>query len=473
MIAPTMLIVLAFSSGQAGPGGGVSDAQLADPYVDGSYGYTIRPPEGWHVIRQRVPEARGVTLLRMVHQIDRKKIEELLLKQTSTTRQAPMGEMLREIHHALQLEYSNVEVLSQQVQEIAGRPGALIAATFWREGYQWLRLEAIIELRPQQYYVLLYNGPAERRPRSEPLFHFVLGSLRLIKDRLSPAEMDKALTVGKQWLADISAEDMRKAIIPEQYLKIMLDGAPIGFVRIQQGPGTSKGNDGIRIRERGWTFESDGRIRRLQSNMFVSFDRHSEKWKTSVTTLVPAEGMRPAYIENALEEGLRTQDVLLTSQAYQIGQPVTENPAREVPDTYVARALVRMLPQLIGDLSRPRWLAFVEFDHQRVDMVLRVVELKGVGNPTAGAMRDKAYRIEQREGLAGEPSILYVDEEGRVLMVKAGRLTMLPAKAAALEKLFEARVTAADREMARLEKEYEDRQRRFVPRRRSKGQQKP
>lgn len=381
-----------------------------------------------------------------------------------------MAETLEQAYHGLELEFSNVEILSQQVQDIAGRPGAYLAASYWYEGIKWLRLQAIVEVGPREHMVLLYNGPIRGPIRSqqerEPLFQQVLASLRLLEDRLSRAELEAALAAGKRWLSAIDEERLGKAILPEQFLKFELEGKPVGFVRIGQSSARSKGSAGVRIRERGWMFDGDGRLRRLQTNMFVSFDQHAENWKTSVTTLVPATAAGPAYIENALEEGLRARGVLLSSQVYQLSRPVKENPAMEVPEAYVSRVLARMLPQLVGDPATPRRLAFVEFDHQREDVVLRIVTLKGAAKLPGGGTRGKVYLIEQQEGVAGEPTKLYVDDAGRILRLEAGRLTLVPVKAEVLEREFASRVAAAEREMARLEREYTEQQRRFRPKRR-------
>jgi hypothetical protein len=469
MVALSLLILAAVSCGQADPATRKADDRLADALVDGSYGFSIRPPKGWQVIRQRSPERRGVVLLRMMNRTARNRTEELTLKQTSTMRDVPMGEMLEKLHHALELEFSSVEVLSRQEQEITGRQGGLLATRFWRDGFRWLRLQAIIRLRPQSYYILLYNGPAEGRERSEVLFHLVLASLRLLEDRFTRPELEAALSAGQQWISSLGAEALTEAIVPERFVKFEVGGEAVGFVRIREAQGKSKDRLGVRIQERGWLYESGGRVRRRQSNMFIRDDLQAEKWKTSVTTLVPSAGSRSAYLEIALEEGLREDDVLLTSQVYGWAQPTVQNPSLTVPQAYLPRGLAGMLPRLVGDLSTPRRLAFVEFDHRRAEMSIHVVEMKGVGELPDGGTGREVYLIEHYEGPAAEPSSLYVDEAGHLLLMKAGDLVGRPAKAEKLERLFAGRVSAAEREMARLEREYEEAERRFAPKRPAPG----
>ena len=113
---------------QAGP-----DARpLAEPYVDGSYGFSIRPPSGWRLVRQRIPETRGATLLRMVQSLGAGRNHQIILRHTATTKTLPISEMLRELADTLSLEFSNFDIHSQQVQEIAGRPAGYLSATITR-----------------------------------------------------------------------------------------------------------------------------------------------------------------------------------------------------------------------------------------------------------------------------------------------------------------------------------------------------
>lgn len=437
---------------------------LADAYVDGTYGYSINPPKGWQIIRQRVPERRGVTLLQMTDRISPTLSHEIILKQSSTTQKVPLDEMLKRISDALELEFSDVAILAQQTQQIAGRPGAVLSASYFREGVKRLRLEAVIEHKPQSYYVLLYNGPLALRAQSEPLFHRVLGSIRLLADQVDETGMKEALEAGVSFLQSLDGEQLKKAIVPEEFLKFESEGRAIGFVAVYQSEGSwepggtsgaaNRGYPGVRIRERGWTFEKDGRARRLQNSMFVSLDLKHERWKTSVTTLVPSSGNRPEYLEIALEEGLRTDDVLLTNQTYSMGAPTEANPALRLPETYISRAIIRLLPRLVDDLAQKKSYAFVTFDHGRAGLVARVIECQGEETASGIASKDGVFRLDDREGLAADPSKLYVDASGRTLLVKTGLLTMTRVEGKEVSRLFADRIDAAQRRMADLEEAY-------------------
>lgn len=442
-----------------------SSSALADPIVDGSYGVSIRPPKNWRIIRQRVPERRGVTLVQMVHPLGGGQMEEIILKYTGTTQPVPMDEMLKRISETLELEYSNIEVHYQQQQELCGRRGGVLAATYQREGRKKFRMQAIVEARPQVYFVMLYDGPADLRTVSEPLFNLVLGSLELLIDQIKEEELAEAMENGRKFLSGLRAEDMKRVIVPEQFLQFEVGGKTIGFVVIWQSEQVRDGRPGVLIKERAWTFEPDGRARRLQSNMWVSLDLRHERWETSVTTLFPASPEQAAALEVALEDGLRTENVLLTSQQIGFDQPMTENPPIKLSETYAPRAIMRMLPQLVDDQAKPHMLAFVTFDHVRVGMIARVVEFKGEDDPPVGVAKGKMYKIEDREGLAARPSVMYVDDSGRAQWVEAGEMKITPTTAGEMERLFASRIVDAERKMSELETAYGASEQRFRKRR--------
>jgi hypothetical protein len=217
----------------------------------------------------------------------------------------------------------------------------------------------------------------------------------------------------------------------------------------------------VRIAERGWTFEPEGRARSVDSVAFLGNDFSDERWRTRVTTLVPAAAGLAAFLEAGIEEGLRSKDVLVSSQSYSYGRPLVENPALRLPRTYLSRAILRLLPRMVKDLGAPRRMAFTMFDHTRADLVMRIVEIKGAADLPTGAAGTNAFRIDEREGLAAEPSSLYVDATGRLLHAQSGKTTMTPASKEEMERIFGRRVAEADRQISQLEQAYAKDEERF------------
>jgi len=451
--------------GQSRPAVEPFDESLGEPFVDGTLAISIQPPKEWHVTRLREPEKRGVVLLRMLARAGSNEWQEILLKLGDPAGAKRMGDVLKEIHHALELEFSNVEILSQQEQTILGRPAAFVAAVYFFEGIRWLRLEAVVERNAREHVILLYTGPAEMRAEAEPLFQRILASLRFVEERLTPVELEAALDEGAKFLQGLKEDALTKAVLGDEYLKVELDGKPVGFLHIQQMEAERKRVGGIRVRERGWTFEADGRACRLDGVAFVSDDRREEDWKTQIATLIPASGSLPAGLDLAEEQGLRNRHVLLTSQKPRISEPVVENPPLSVPKSYLPRGMARLLPRLLGDLSEPRRLAFAEYDASTRDLLVRVYEVKGQASLPGPVTRGRVYQIDHSEGRAGQVTSLYVNPEGRIQRMVTGKLVFSPAAPEELERLFAARVEAAEREMARIERRMQEEEVRFGPRR--------
>lgn len=433
---------------------------LGDPVIDETYGFSIRPPADWLIERRRLPDERGITLLRMIRPRTGAAMDEMVLKQTATTRDVNMEEMLEAVADNWKLKIHDAQILSQQVQSVADRPGGILAATMLRDGQRRFRMQAIVESRPRTYFVLIYEGSGAGRSDAEVLFHLVLNSLSIVSNEADQLRLKKAFALGEELLGAITPARLESAVIPEQNFRIEVEGKPIGFVAIYEtarhdgeGQGAS-GHLDVVIRERGWTFNADGRIRRLQSDMSVSFDRRREKWRTSVTTCVPAKDKLPEYLEVALEEGLRVDDMLVSNQSYQLGVPAEENPPLQLPPTYASRVVTRLLPRLVADIAQPQIYAVASFDHARAGLVARVIELKGPAAHPDGS--GECFRVEDREGMAAQPTVLFVDDRGRTQFVEAPGLVMKPADGAELEREFGPRIAEAHGKFAALEARYDD-----------------
>lgn len=438
--------------------------ELGQRLVDGSFGYSIRPPGGWHLDRRLALEGRETTILRMMEPTGRAADRQFRLTHKEVGRAMPMGRMLRQIRGELELEHPSIEIESQQVQPIAGRRGAFLSGRYVAEGVRLLRLEAIVEIAPTSYLVLTCDSPVSIRDRMEPLFHHVTASLEILADPSSEKAMMRALEDGAARLALLTPMEMKKALSSRLYYQFASKGRPIGMVRITERIRRRNKREGLEIDEESWIFEERGIVRRIQSRMFVSLDLAHERWKSSVTRWVPMEGNRPEQLDNAFEEGVRERDVLATSQAQTLHQPLKENQPIQVPKSYLSRGLVRLLPRLIGEPDRSRRIGFLTFDADRAGLIVRVFEFKGACDPPSGltVSTGNVFCIEEREGLAEAQSTYVVDEFGAILMMKTGDLIMLPAEAADLERRFAQRIREADAAMARLERSYRQSEARFL-----------
>lgn len=455
------ILLWALALGQPAPKQAEKPIALGDVYVDGSEEFSIRPPEGWQLNRQRIPDARGVTLLRIMGPPVSGQERLITLRRTAVSKRMNADETLKQIVDTLGLEVNVERIESQQVEQIAGRPGAFVSALYVRDAQRWQRMHAMVEVAPRSYLVLIYDGPAAIAGPSESMFQLVIASLMLLERRLNEDELKAALEAGEAWKAAISPAALKAAIIPRQYFRVET-GSGEGFLVLEESEFALDKQAGVRVSERGWTFDRDGRSQSFQAIMFLGLDQQNEKWQTVTQTLVPAAGaQRPEYLEGTDEQGLRDKDLLLSSQSYALRIPKAENPAVKLPRSYISRALWRMLPALIQDREKARRMAFTTFDHLRADLVVLLVEIKGSVSPPGEAVKDKSFLIEEYEGLASEATRWYVGADGRILLAKRGKTTIRPAEEKELEKAMRGRVAEADRKIAELEKAMREDEQRF------------
>jgi hypothetical protein len=433
---------------------------LAEAYVDGTYKFSIQPPQGWQLVPRREHLRDEIVLLRMIEPLPDHSVHQIILSQYESENQQA-SQSLKRAAHNLELKYSGVEIINQQEQHIAERPAAYLSASFRIDNAKHLHLEVIVQLGKSQCMSIMYEGPWEQHAQTEPLFQRVLSSLRLLHDQMSDKELDAAFEAGKKWLASLTEKRIRSRIIPDQVLRIEYEGKLVGFTRIQQFDQVVDRHSGVRIRERGWIFEPEGRVQRLQNSMFVSYDLAIERWRGSYTALPPPKQGANDVLEVRLEEGVRTGNILLSNQTFDMLEPSAANPAMTLPDMYLSRALMRLMPSLIDDLSSHQTLGFLEFDHNKAGLIIRIVETKGKAQLPNGAVREKVYRIDEREGLAADPSEIFVDSAGRIVLAKMGRMTMRAGRAEDLEKEFASRIAAADARMNELENAYHQQEQRF------------
>lgn len=435
-------------------------AALTDAYVDGSEQFSIRPPEGWQLNRQRIPEARGVTLLRMMGPPVAGQERMITLRRTATQKRMNADETLKQMVDTLGLEANVERIESQQVEQIAGRPGAFLSALYLRDAQRWQRMQAMVEVAPRSYLVLTYDGPATIAQESEAILQLVIASLTILERRLNEDELKAALEAGEAWRDSLSAGAIKSALIPSQYFRVD-GGTDEGFMVRETGEYALDKLSGLRVAERGWTFGRDGRAQSFENSMFMSLDQRNEKWQNRTQTLVPAISGRGEYLEGTDEQGLREKDLLLSSQTYALRIPKAENPAVKLPRSYLSRALWKMLPSLLPDRDKPRRMAFTIFDHLRADLVVLVVEVKGTVSPPGEPISGKAFLIEEYEGLASEPTRWFIGADGRILLAKFGKTTIRPAVEKELEKSMRERVAEADRKITALEKAMREDEQRF------------
>jgi hypothetical protein len=458
----------------ASPDSPAGDTAPDEPYIDGTYGFSLHPPRGWDIDRRSVPDETGLTIFQAVSPERGPRQHILTVRATLTRQPREVEDMLREITDSLTANLADVNLLESGTRTLAERQAGYFSATLRAGGAQQVLMACLVRARPRQFLLLTYHAPAEAREDAEKHFSEMLDGLRLLDDENSDETLREALTAGSEWLRGLNEERLNALDGNEQTLLIRLDKEPIGYVQSSVFVETYAGRRGVAIRERGWTLPADGTIRRVYNDLFVSVDRYAERWRLETLVLVPAQGGRSASLDRIIDEGVRESDQLLTSQQHGYDAASESNPPMKIPLTYMPRALVRLLPFLVHEPGGARLLAFHEFDAERRGLSLRTVEVLGradASQPVDGtddgrplsvaSTRRTLLRLREREGMFRDLADIVVDPGGRLVTVSSGNLVMTTSRNDEIERLFAARVAAAERSIEALHREYDRARERF------------
>lgn len=440
---------------------------LAAPYVDGTFGFSVRPPADWLMLRERKANAVGVTVLRLHLQISQGVLAEISVRVCRTPKPVSVESTLDELAAGIKKDMPNPVISEKSIRTISGKPAGYLAASFALGGQPTTLLETIIQVRRSEYYLIQFSGPTKAAEALEPTYHAVVASFRMLEDDSTTELIREALLSATDWVNGLTPARLESVKRVETWMGVHRGGKLVGYLQIvsdvtdmptiisADDPAKSRKISGVGVCEQGWTFEPDGSAQRTVSEMFITPDRALERWKQTTLIYVPATAKTTADVNVAVEEGALESGKLFTSQRFGAASASIPNEEVKAPPTYVPRALLRLLPQLIGDLGKRRLMAFHEYDHEAKGLILRTIEFRDPVKIRSGPAAGKTYFVlREREGLSGSPTDIYVNESGRVVKIVTG-LTMLKVmNREDLEREFLARVEKAEKGVASVESEY-------------------
>src|SRR5262249_53028242 len=77
------------------------DPRLAEPFVDGTFGFRLRPPVDWALNRERSANTAGLTVLRITRQVDKATVVEIAVRIKQLERAMPIEAALKDLSAGL------------------------------------------------------------------------------------------------------------------------------------------------------------------------------------------------------------------------------------------------------------------------------------------------------------------------------------------------------------------------------------
>jgi hypothetical protein len=282
-------------------------------------------------------------------------------------------------------------------------------------------------------------------------------TLRVFYDPARARLLAAALQRGKEYLSRYQLQDdIRRLRIEEsvRYYELVLAGTSIGYLTRQftseheplQQPGRfSNAKEGLRVRERSYSFADDGTVHFSRIELFSSRDAETDLYELWQAHIPPADSSDPIALitrDQCVREGDTLFSTYMTSRDQALPEP--RRPLK-LDTTYLGLAWARLLPALLG--PKPAELhAFTVYDSETRTLITHTVKYLGE-QPLPGAAATRAHRFETWAGFVEQPAIVYTDAYGNLLRYEAGQLVLRRSSASAVEGQFGQRRDAANQRL--------------------------
>jgi hypothetical protein len=421
---------------------------LGDRFVDGSFGFSIRPFADARINRHKVyDELGGFQLAEFVH-ATRPWVLVVALDHTNQSLRA--GEFVDALRAfwARQFE-GGIETTDRAERMIAARQGAVWNGRYAELSGPWSLFEAVVRVSGREFFRISLKVPRADESTAKMLFEVVVDSFRMVRSEVTSEILEAALERGRKLLARVPSANLGEVLDAESHFLVRRGGRDVGYAHIREYEETRDGTKGVRVTERGWMFFPDDSYQYVKNDYFVSDDLKSGMFEMRLRIVTPETEGRPLAVVDQLERGIREHDKLILSYTDQLGDTSLTNDVLEVTDTYMPIALLRMLGR-IAPLDEPELYAFSSYNSTRKGLVLRTYRVLGRSGSATGGSGSTAYKVEDSEGMVPPVSEIFLDDRGFVRKIVAGGDTVLRTTADQVRLLFGERVRQAKEQLAGL-----------------------
>ena len=244
---------------------------------------------------------------------------------------------------------------------IADQPAAVIyAQTKSAKGEDILLGQAIMQLDPQTFAVMEVTSALNEYPIAHDTFEAVLGSMQRMNPEQIAKQRAEQLKLGIEWRTELRPEQIHKALIGEQWYRVLDGKRDMGYMRVRQHKASQSGKTGVAVEVQQRIAIAADYYDSL-ATYFLADDDSVEMWK--VTTTRRSIAARPNADPNAknqqadtyVETGVRAgEEVNITLDGpRQADKRKYNRPERG----YLAQVEAQLLPQLLPN-DRPGTYGF-------------------------------------------------------------------------------------------------------------------
>lgn len=383
-------------------------------YVDGSFGFALTPPIRCDVFREK--RFIGTDDVEVVRFVNAEAMWSLSVRQSKPQRALDPETLGAMVAQELAGTCQDIVVVRADGSQVGSREMVRCAVTMTARGIPMLRQQAMIRVKPTEYFAVILASPQSDEKNAALAFDKAVASFEVLRSEAQENHLREALVRGSSLLQlarsgslDLQGKDPR-----EVFLRYVEGGQENGFMQIRMVPGTVDRREGLTVFKWFWYFPQDESITLMQQDMFVTPNLSFEKWESRRITISPPPrggGQRQISVET--ENGIRQGDKLLVAYAGKsTGSQITEKEL-DVDRTYASAAWDVLLPTLV-DLSKQEVYAFSWYDSSRRGLALQTFRVVGEKGSVGGA---PLTVIEQSEGMVPPFHELSVDRSGLLARV--------------------------------------------------------
>ncbi len=483
-------------------------ATLGRDFESKSAGIAFRAPFGMKEIRsvgedvvvRYVDEKRKWVLRVTKLQFDRKvplTTPAQPATQGANSTEAPKG-LLELTAEQLKLNAPGAEILRQDTTTIAGAEVGMLVGKFNIGVDTDLTQQAIFRSNDRLYYQFDLTTPAPRVGELEKdpdvklavdTFGKMLDSVKLLEQTAIRQEQVDRLFHTRTLFVNCTEDKIRKTIIPEQWLRILMNGKDVGYSYIveeiasdiprdgNKQPKLNQGDQGLLVGVRSRVMPEPGVRKDAGTWMWMSFDRKHEKWSdVAVTDKGPNTQGRPQtdtfadvgtsdLIERTVFDKGRPPGEQInktfvdekqpanhiaevyTLRVEHLGKSQTPAPTlRDLPVFYIPEAMAEMLPRLVPR-RQPMSYMFASYVADRSEVMARYVDVGVEDQFRVGDQVVDAIPVHDRIGLEGSVTTTYISPKGEFLgtINPDSKITIVSSDAATLQQIWkDANLTRPD-----------------------------
>lgn len=388
------------------------------PYIDGSFGFSLRPPAG--CIPDYEKKQLAVEGVEVVRFIDAARNWELAVWQLSTEETSTAAEISRQVYTALQATTHEIEVVENNDMRVNNREAHASSAGMIVRSQTRYRQQVVVTYKPTHFFAVILVTPAEDRARADEVFEEVIESFKILRTAAHEKILHDALIRGKTLLREAAGKKRILALNRPQRLafRFLSDGQEFGFLQIGLEETVVNTHRGVGMSRLAWLFHSDTQLTQIRQDTFVSHDLEHEQWQNQTLSiqLFPDSETRPVVQED-FDNAIRTDEILVVKYSEKPGSIRTSEKVLELEDSYAPSAWDVFFPRMV-DLTQQETYGFSWYDTKRHGLVLLTFRVDAPTRISIGGRPMQAYKIERSEGLIAARQELFVNDRGELLRVK-------------------------------------------------------